>query len=143
MFMPFVGEYSHTLDAKNRIFVPAKLREELGEHFYITRKMNKTCLAVYSTAEMDRICEQINQFPDSEVSEIKEFLFSKTIYATPDSNGRIVLPQPILDYAQIDKNAVIIGAGNHLQIWSDTLWAEQEAKRDMSAIRTKLASLGL
>lgn len=141
--MPFVGEYSHTLDAKNRIFIPAKLREELGDHFYITRKMNKTCLAVYSTSEMDHICERIAQFPDSEVSEIKEFLFSKTIYATPDSNGRIVLPQTILDYAGIDKNAIIVGAGNHLQIWSDILWAEEESKRDMAAIRAKLASLGL
>ncbi|MBO5789073.1 MAG: division/cell wall cluster transcriptional repressor MraZ [Clostridia bacterium] len=141
--MPFVGEFSHTLDTKNRIFIPAKLREELGDHFYITRKMNKTCLAVYSVAEMDHICDQINQFPDSEVSEIKEFLFSKTIYATPDSNGRIVLPQNILDYAKIERNAVIIGAGNHLQIWAEHLWAEQEAQRDMAAIRTKLASLGL
>lgn len=141
--MPFVGEYSHTLDAKNRIFIPTKLRDDLGDHFYITRKMNKSCLAVYSCAEMDRICEQIAQFPDSEVSEVKEFLFSKTIYVTPDSNGRVVLPPNILDYAKIDRNAVIVGAGNHLQIWSDILWAEEEQKRDMVSLRAKLASLGL
>lgn len=141
--MPFVGEYQHTLDTKNRIFIPAKLRDELGEHFYITRKMNKTCLAVYSSAEMDRISEQINQFPDSEVSEIKEFLFSKTIFATPDTNGRVVLPPSLLGYAQIDKNATIVGAGNHLQIWSDVLWTKQESERDMEAIRKKLAALGL
>ena len=141
--MPFVGEYQHTLDTKNRIFIPAKLRDELGEHFYITRKMNKSCLAVYSSAEMDRISERINQFPDSEVSEIKEFLFSKTIYATPDTNGRVVLPPSLLGYAKIDKNATIVGAGNHLQIWSDVLWTKQESERDMEAIRKKLASLGL
>ena len=141
--MPFVGEYTHTLDAKNRIFIPTKLRDDLGDHFYITRKMNKSCLAVYSTVEMDRICEQIAQFPDSEVSEIKEFLFSKTIYVTPDSNGRVVLPPNILEYAKIDRNAVIVGAGNHLQIWSDILWAEEEQKRDMISLRAKLASLGL
>ena len=141
--MPFVGEYQHTLDSKNRIFIPAKLREELGEHFYITRKMNKACLAVYSSAEMDRIAEQISQFPDSEVSEIKEFLFSKTILATPDASGRVVLPPNILSYARIDRNAVIVGAGNHLQIWSDVLWGEEEAKRDMEALRKKLSAIGL
>ena len=105
--------------------------------------MNKSCLAVYSSAEMDRISERINQFPDSEVSEIKEFLFSKTIYATPDTNGRVVLPPSLLGYAKIDKNATIVGAGNHLQIWSDVLWTKQESERDMEAIRKKLASLGL
>lgn len=141
--MPFVGEYQHTLDSKNRIFIPAKLREELGEHFYITRKMNKACLAVYSSAEMDRIAEQISQFPDSEVSEIKEFLFSKTILATPDASGRVVLPPNILSYAKIDRNAVIVGAGNHLQIWSDILWSEEESKRDMEALRKKLSAIGL
>ena len=141
--MPFVGEYTHTLDSKNRIFIPTKLRDDLGDHFYITRKMNKSCLAVYSTMEMERICEQIAQFPDSEVSEIKEFLFSKTISVTPDSNGRVVLPPTILEYAKIDRNAVIVGAGNHLQIWSDILWAEEEQKRDMVSLRAKLASLGL
>ena len=141
--MLFVGEFFHTLDAKNRIFIPSKLREELGEHFYIARKMNKTCLAVYPEEEMKKIFEKINQVPDSTVSAVKEFLFPKTIDVAPDSNGRIVLPQSILDYAKIDKNAVIIGAGNHLQIWSDVLWAQEEAKRDMSAIREMLASIGL
>lgn len=141
--MPFVGEYSHTLDSKNRIFMPAKFREQLGENFYVTRKMNKNCLAVYSEPEMDKIAERINGFPDSEVSEIKEFLFSKTILATPDTNGRIVLSTNILAYAQIDRNAVIIGAGNHVQIWSDRLWEDEEAHRNLSDIRQKLASIGL
>ena len=141
--MPFVGEYAHTLDAKNRIFIPTKQREDLGEHFYITRKMNKTCLAVYTPAEVDKISEKINQFPDSEVSEIKEFLFSKMIDVTPDSNGRVVLPPGILEYAQIQRNAVIVGSGNYLQIWSDTLWQKEEAERNMDAMRQKLASIGL
>ena len=99
--MPFVGEYTHSLDAKNRLFIPAKFREHLGESFYITRKMNKTCLAVYSESEMERLAEKLNDLPDSDVADIKEFLFSKTILVTPDANGRVVLLPAMLAYAGI------------------------------------------
>ena len=141
--MPFVGEFSHTLDVKNRVFMPAKFREQLGEAFYVTRKMNKNCLAVYSESEMEKISEMINRFPDSEVSEIKTFLFSKTVYLTPDANGRVVLIPSILSYAQIEKNVVIVGVGNHVEIWSDKLWEREEADRNLESIRSKLASIGL
>jgi MraZ protein len=141
--LPFVGEFSHTLDAKNRVFMPSKFRDQLGESFYVTRKMNKNCLAVYSEREMEKISEKINGFPDSEVSEIKEFLFSKTILASPDSNGRITLPPALLDYAKIEKTLVIIGAGNYVQIWSEKLWEAEEKQRDLGNIRQKLASIGL
>lgn len=141
--MPFVGEFSHTLDVKNRVFMPAKFREQLGEAFYVTRKMNKNCLAVYSESEMEKISEMINRFPDSEVSEIKTFLFSKTVYVTPDANGRVVLIPSILSYAQIEKNVVIVGVGNHVEIWSDKLWEREEADRNLESIRSKLASIGL
>lgn len=141
--MTFVGEYEHTLDAKNRVFMPARFREQLGENFFVTRKMNKNCLAVYTCEKMDQISSQINAFPDSEVSEIKEFLFSKSVQATPDSNGRIVLPQQILDYAKIKRDVVIIGAGDHIQIWNADLWRENEKDRDIDKIRRNLASIGL
>ena len=112
-------------------------------NFFVTRKMNKNCLAVYTTEKMDQIADLINGFPDSEVSEIKEFLFSKSVQASPDSNGRIVLPQQILDYASIERDVVIIGAGDHIQIWSASLWHEAEKVRDIDKIRRKLASIGL
>ncbi len=141
--MAFVGEYTHSIDAKNRLFIPAKFREQLGENFYITRKMNKTCLALYSEEKMQQITDNINAFPDSEVSEIKEFLYSKTVYATPDSNGRVCLSSSVIAYAGITRNAVIIGAGDHVQIWSEEQWAEQESKRDLEKMRQRLAALGL
>ena len=141
--MTFVGEYEHTLDAKNRVFMPARFREQLGESFFVTRKMNKNCLAVYTCEKMDQIADLINGFPDSEVSEIKEFLFSKSVQASPDSNGRIVLPQQILDYASIERDVAIIGAGDHIQIWNAAMWRESEKQRDIDKIRRKLASIGL
>ena len=140
--MLFVGEYKHTIDAKNRLFIPAKYRDMLGESFYITRKMEK-CLAIYSEAEWSKLTDKLNTLPDSVVGSIKQFLYSKTISATPDSQGRVVLPPELLSYASIDKNTVIIGVGDHLQIWSDKLWEEKEKAIDTEALMEQLRQLGL
>lgn len=140
--MIFVGEYRHTLDAKNRLFIPAKYREMLGNTFYITRKMEK-CLAIYSEEEWTKMTEKLNTLPDSSVGVIKQFIYSKTICVSPDSQGRVVLTPELLSYAQIDKNAVIIGAGDHAQIWSDVLWAEKESSIDTEELMEKLRMFGL
>lgn len=143
--MAFVNEYRHTLDAKNRIFIPAKFREELGDTFYITRKIATRSLAVYSEAEWDKMTERINALPDSSVLDIKEFLFSKTISVSPDAQGRVMLTPPLVSYAEIDKSksAVIVGVGDHIQIWSAPLWDEHEEKRNMADLFEKLKQLGL
>ena len=140
--MLFVGEFHHTLDAKNRIFIPAKYRTALGDSFYITRKMQR-CLAIYSEAEWTKMTDKLNTLPDSVVGAIKQFLYSKTVSVTPDGQGRIVLPPELMQYAAIEKNAVIIGVGDHLQIWSDALWSEKENTMDTAALMEQLRQLGL
>lgn len=140
--MLFVGEFHHTLDAKNRIFIPAKYRTALGDPFYITRKMER-CLAIYSEAEWTKMTDKLNTLPDSVVGAIKQFLYSKTVSVTPDGQGRIVLPPELMQYAAIEKNAVIIGVGDHLQIWSDALWSEKENTMDTAALMEQLRQLGL
>ena len=140
--MLFVGEFHHTLDAKNRIFITAKYRTALGDSFYITRKMER-CLAIYSEAEWTKMTDKLNTLPDSVVGAIKQFLYSKTVSVTPDGQGRIVLPPELMQYAAIEKNAVIIGVGDHLQIWSDALWSEKENTMDTAALMEQLRQLGL
>ena len=140
--MLFVGEHKHSLDAKNRLFIPAKYRDMLGDSFYITRKMEK-CLAIYSESEWSKLTDKLNTLPDSVVGSIKQFLYSKTISVSPDSQGRVVLPPELLTYAGIEKNTVIIGVGDHLQIWSDGLWEEKENAIDTAALMEQLRQLGL
>lgn len=140
--MSFVGEYRHTLDAKNRLFIPAKYREMLGDSFYITRKMEK-CLAIYSEEEWNKMTEKLNMLPDSVVGDIKQFIYSKTINPPTDSQGRVVLTPELIQYAGIDKNVVIIGVGDHLQIWSEALWAEKESSLDTAALAAQLRAIGL
>ena len=140
--MLFVGEHKHSLDAKNRLFIPAKYRDMLGDSFYITRKMEK-CLAIYSENEWNKLTDKLNTLPDSVVGSIKQFLYSKTISVSPDSQGRVVLPPELLSDAGIEKNTVIIGVGDHLQIWSDGLWEEKENAIDTAVLMEQLRQLGL
>ena len=134
----FSGEYRHVVDAKNRLFIPAKLREDLGETFYITRKIVDNCLAIYSEGEWQRFSEKLNTLPDSHVGMIKRFVFSKTIQVTPDSHGRVLIPASLLAYAQIDKNVVIAGHGDHVQIWNEALWDKMEAEIDLEELKRLL-----
>ena len=136
------NNFRHNVDAKNRLFIPAKYREELGESFYITRKTEK-CLAVYSEEEWGKFTQKLNMLPDSKVGPLKQFIYSKTINVIPDSNGRVVLTPALTAYADIVKNVVIIGVGDHAQIWTEESWSAKEQTVDLAAIADLLAQVGL
>lgn len=143
----FYGTFLHSLDPKNRVFVPSKLRSELGETFYVTRKITKKALAVYPAAEWERLKDRLNALPDSEVGDIKIFLFSHSIAAVPDSQGRILLPPDLTEYAEISKELAIVGVGDHVLIYSADAWREEEAeqikKTNMESMRLKMREIGL
>ena len=138
----FCREYRYSLDAKNRIFIPAKYREILGDSFIITRRLD-TCLALYTTEEWEKYSEKIKALPDSVAMELKRFIFPKTLLAEPDSQGRVIIPNDLKEYAQLEKNAVIIGVGDHAEIWSESLWDEREKTKDIEGLRELMRQLGL
>ncbi len=140
--MQLLGEYRHTIDAKNRIFIPVKIRELLGESFIVTRKVVDNCIGLYSEYAWERMAEKLNNQPDSVVNALKKFIFSKSSRVTPDSQGRIVIPAELCSYAKLEKNAVVIGAGDHAQIWSEVLWDEQEASIDFEEMTAILKDIG-
>lgn len=141
--MTLLGEYRHVVDAKNRLFIPAKFREELGESFYITRKIMEKCLAIYSETEWQKFSEKLNTLPDSKVGKIKQFIYSKTAQVTTDTHGRILLPANLISYAEIEKNVVIAGIGDHVQIWDEAAWDKQEADLDFGEMEDLFCQLGL
>ena len=138
----FCREYRDSLDAKNRIFIPAKYREILGDSFIITRRLD-TCLALYTNEEWEKYSEKIKALPDSVAMELKRFIFPKTLLAEPDSQGRVIIPNDLKEYAQLEKNAVIIGVGDHAEIWSESLWDEREKTKDIEGLRELMRQLGL
>lgn len=119
------GEYSHSIDAKGRLFIPAKLREDLGTVFYVTISMDE-CLAAYSGERWEQIMEKYNAMPLSKQRKMRP-LFAKAAKCELDSQGRVLLPQNLRDYAELQKEVSIIGAGRHAEIWDAAKWAEIDA----------------
>lgn len=140
--MSFVGSYSHSLDAKKRVFIPAKFRDELGTEFYITRKFDPY-LSVYTAEDWAEYVDTISKLPESEAAELQEYLLGVAQKCTPDSNGRIILDEKLMKHATIDKNLVFVGAGRQIKIWAEEVWNERERKRDPEAIREIMRKYGL
>ena len=119
------GVYQHSLDAKGRLFIPAKLREELGEVFYVTISMEK-CLTAYSSESWDRFLEKIKAMP--KVKQIKmRPLFSHAAKCELDAQGRILLPQALRNFAGLVKNVAVVGSGECTEFWDSETWAAVDA----------------
>lgn len=122
----FSGTYKHSVDSKNRLFIPAKFRELLGNEFMVTKNIDG-CLDVITAEARDAIAEKLSVLPKTQTAKIKRFLFSGAGDCTPDSQGRIVLPQQLLEYASIEKNVLIVGASDHIEIWNEELYEQNIA----------------
>ena len=139
----FYGEYRHVIDAKNRLFIPAKMRDDLGEQFYVTRKLSEPCLVIYSKEEWFHFSARIKSLPDSKMGKIKQFIFSQTAELTPDSHGRILLPANLAAYASLEKNVVIAGVGDQIQIWNEAAWDKTQSEINLPELLETLAEYGL
>lgn len=144
----FIGEYHHSLDDKGRLIIPSKFRDELGEKFIITRGI-ENCLFIYSEVSWKKITNQLESLPFTKKDArafIRFFLSGATI-AEFDKQGRINIPSPLISYAKINKECVIIGTGDRLEIWSEESWSDffTSAKDSMSDIAENLfnESVGL
>ena len=111
-----MGEYEHSVDAKGRLFVPAKLRSELGKTFVITKGVDG-CIDVW-----DRLQQSFAQqtLPKKKARDVSRFLFGNSMEVEPDKQGRILLPQTLRKFAQIEGLATIIGTGTKAEIWDTT-----------------------
>ncbi len=133
----FMGEYHHSIDDKNRLIIPSKFRDGLGNEFVVTRGI-ENCLFVYSRDEWDKIVSKLEGLPFTKRdarSFIRFFLSGATV-AEFDKQGRVNITSPLISYANIDKECVIIGAGDRLEIWSADNWNSffDSAKDNMSDI---------
>ena len=125
------------------MFVPAKFREELGDTFVISKSVRGNYLQLISMSEWEAYLAPIKALPRSQSADTLRYLNRSASIVTPDAQGRVVLSQALIEYAGITKNAVIIGVGDHAQIWSETLWEEREKKRDLASLRELMRQLGL
>ena len=134
------GEYQHALDNKGRIFIPARLREELGAVVYVTLSMDR-CLSVYSTESWAALTEKVNALPYVRQRKIRP-LFAYAIRCELDAQGRILLPMNLREWAGLEKNVTVIGCNNHAELWNSDRWKvvleEETAPENIAAVLEEL-----
>ena len=123
-----IGKYPAKMDDKNRLFVPAKLREELGSEFYVTLGFNggHKCLTAYTTADWQILSENFNRLPLAQRSGPTSLIFINAAECAPDKQFRFTLTQNLMDYAGIGRDVVIVGRAGQAEIWDQSRFAAFE-----------------
>ncbi len=135
------GQYRHTLDAKGRLFVPAKLRDELGAAFYVA-KAPDACLTVYPENEWQKVLAHCNELPSSTARAMRVF-FANVTKCEPDKQGRFLLPESFRTYAGISQDVIFLGQAGRAEIWSAERYTALEAQQlTPEAIAAVMEELG-
>lgn len=141
----FMGQYNHSIDAKGRIIVPAKLRDELGDNFVVTRGLDN-CLFVYSMEDWGVFEEKFSTLPlnNKDVRQVTRYFMSNAFTCEVDKQGRFILPNNLKSFAGLDKDIMLIGAGTHVEIWDKEKWDEYNQSFDdnMDEVVERMQSLG-
>ncbi|WP_026674383.1 division/cell wall cluster transcriptional repressor MraZ [Alkalihalobacterium bogoriense] len=129
----FMGEYRHNVDEKGRLIIPAKFRDGLGESFVITRGLDR-CLFVYPEEEWKQLEAKLKTLPftKKDARAFTRFFFSGATECELDKQGRVNIVSPLRDFAEIEKECVIIGVSNRVEIWSKGIWEEYFAESEES-----------
>lgn len=122
----FLGQYSHTLDSKGRMTIPARLRELLTEEIYLTQGFDQN-LRLLNEPAFKATAEKINRMNETHPKTrlLKRLFFSSASQVDLDSLGRVLIPQFLRDFAGLENEAVIVGVGEAIEIWSPAAWQEQ------------------
>jgi len=142
----FIGEYQHSLDNKNRVIMPARFREKLGDSFVMTKGLDN-CLFIYTLEEWNRVEEKLKSLPltNKDGRAFVRFFFAGASEGETDKQGRTLIPSTLKEYAKIEKDVVIIGVSTRIEIWSVEEWNRFNSDAEMSIdeIAEKMSELGI
>jgi len=139
-----MGEYNHTIDAKGRLIIPSKFREALGDEFVVTKGLDG-CLFVYDNQEWAAFEEKLKALPlmNKESRKFVRFFLAGAASVEVDKQGRILLPSVLREFAELDKDVVLVGVASRIEIWSKQKWDEASEYDDMEEIAEHMSELGL
>lgn len=141
-----IGEYQHNIDAKGRLIMPAKFRQDLGYSFIVTRGLDG-CLFGYPLENWTKVEEKLEQLPLSkkDARKFTRFFYSAATEVEVDKQGRINLPQTLIDFAKIDKSCRVIGVSDRIEIWSSEVWEAFAAdmEDDFESLAEDMIDFGL
>lgn len=128
----FIGEYKHSIDDKGRLIVPVKFRALLGDTFYITKGFDN-CLMVYTEEEWNKFIEKLNNNPmkKKDARRIQRFFIASANECTLDKQGRILVSSHLREYSMLEKEVILIGVSNRIEIWAKENWEEYNEEDDI------------
>lgn len=131
----FMGEFQHNIDDKGRIIVPAKFRDGLGTNFVLTRGLDQ-CLFIYPENEWKELEGKLKNLPltKKDARSFTRFFFSGATECDLDKQGRINVPQTLRTYSKLDKECIVIGVSNRVEIWSKAIWEDYFAESEESFV---------
>jgi len=137
-----IGEYEHNIDQKGRLNFPAKLRDSLGERFFITKGQDK-CLFAYSAKEWEALELKLRALPMSKSRELLWHFFAGATEVEPDKQGRVVIPSNLRDHAGLSKDVMIVGVSLRAEIWDKHRWIEKCSAITSETITAAIDELGI
>ena len=142
----FIGEYEHSVDAKGRVIMPVKLREDIGEKFIVTKGLDG-CLFAYSETEWNNFEEKLKTLPltNKNARDFVRFFLSGAVECEIDKQGRFLIPNNLRQYAVLEKEVIIIGVGTRIEIWNKEQWKKYSSDENISAdeIAENMTMLGI
>ena len=127
----FLGTYEHSVDTKGRVFLPVKLSCNLGENFVITRTIYD-CVSIYREADWEKYVEKLEALPNYKYGNLKRLIYSRTLTASMDSQGRVLLPVKLRDDLGLKGEVVIVGNNTSIEIWAKDNWVKMEKELEES-----------
>ena len=140
----FKGEYNHTIEPKGRLIIPSRFRELLGEEFVITKGLDG-CLSIYPQEEWETFEEKLRALPltNKNARTLTRFFVAGACTCELDKQGRILVPQTLREFAGLDKDVVLAGNLNRIEVWSKEAWAKNCDFDDMDSIAEGMQEMGI
>lgn len=139
----FMGEYIHTIDAKGRIIIPSKFREDLGDEFVITLGLDG-CLFAYPYSEWQIFVDKLKTLPGTkEARQLQRYFMAGAAACQADKQGRILIPAKLRESAALDKEIVFVGVLNKIEIWNKERWDKNNEYDDVDAIAEHMSQYGI
>lgn len=145
-FRMLLGEFNHNIDEKGRLIIPAKLREDLGDSFVICNGL-EGCLFVYSQEEWNKFVAELESLPrmNKDARIFKRYFFGSASEGSFDKQGRVLVPPSLRKNAHLEKEVVLVGVQDRVEIWDKALWEEknQISEEDLDAIAERMEAIGI
>ena len=140
----FMGEYSHSIDAKGRLIIPSKFRELLGDEFVLTKGLDG-CLSIYPMDEWQAFEEKLKALPltNKNARTFSRFFVAGATSCELDRQGRVLIPATLREFAGLEKDVVLTGNITRIEIWSKAKWEENSNYDDMDAIAESMQDMGI